>query len=78
MRLLPASVVRPLFLGLAILSCAPERAVGPTLTPRGLSADISAAAASTSTVVISQIYGGGGNAGATLKNDFIELFNRSS
>jgi uncharacterized repeat protein (TIGR02543 family) len=29
-------------------------------------------------VVISQIYGGGGNAGATLKNDFIELFNRSS
>ena len=27
-------------------------------------------------VVISQIYGGGGNAGATLKNDFVELFNR--
>jgi DNA/RNA endonuclease G (NUC1) len=26
-------------------------------------------------VVISQIYGGGGNAGATLRNDFIELFN---
>ena len=29
-------------------------------------------------VVISQIYGGGGNAGAIYKNDFIELFNRSS
>src|SRR5215831_2239670 len=29
-------------------------------------------------VVISQIYGGGGNSGATLKNDFIELMNRSS
>ena len=29
-------------------------------------------------VVISQVYGGGGNAGATLKNDFIELFNRSA
>src|SRR5437867_12536526 len=28
------------------------------------------------TVVISQVYGGGGNSGATLKNDFIELFNR--
>jgi hypothetical protein len=28
-------------------------------------------------VVISQIYGGGGNAGATFQNDFIELFNRS-
>src|SRR5213078_2158521 len=29
-------------------------------------------------VVISQVYGGGGNAGATYKNDFIELFNRTS
>ena len=29
-------------------------------------------------VVISQIYGGGGNSGATLKNDFIELFNRDT
>ena len=27
-------------------------------------------------IVISQVYGGGGNAGATYKNDFIELFNR--
>jgi len=27
-------------------------------------------------VVISEVYGGGGNAGATLKNDFIELYNR--
>ena len=27
-------------------------------------------------VVISQVYGGGGNAGATLRNDFVELFNR--
>lgn len=31
-----------------------------------------------SQVVISQVYGGGGNSGATLKNDFIEIFNRSS
>lgn len=29
-------------------------------------------------VVISQVYGGGGNSGATLKNDFIELFNNGS
>jgi len=29
-------------------------------------------------VVISQVYGGGGNSGATHKNDFIELFNRSA
>src|SRR5438876_7648651 len=36
------------------------------------------AAAVSSTVVVSQVYGGGGNSGATLKNDFIELFNRGS
>src|SRR6266550_2311350 len=29
-------------------------------------------------VVISQVYGGGGNSGATFKNDFIELFNRGN
>ncbi|TAE24436.1 MAG: hypothetical protein EAZ91_20420 [Cytophagales bacterium] len=29
-------------------------------------------------VVISQIYGGGGNTGSTYKNDFIELFNRGN
>ncbi len=29
-------------------------------------------------IVISQLYGGGGNAGATLRNDFIELFNRGN
>ena len=29
-------------------------------------------------IVISQIYGGGGNAGSTLRNDFIELFNRGN
>jgi predicted extracellular nuclease len=34
-------------------------------------------AASTS-IVISQVYGGGGNTGATFKNDFIELYNGGS
>jgi DNA/RNA endonuclease G (NUC1) len=29
-------------------------------------------------VVISQVYGGGGNSGATLKNDFVEIFNRGT
>ncbi|MDQ6423143.1 chitobiase/beta-hexosaminidase C-terminal domain-containing protein [Paenibacillus sp. LHD-117] len=33
------------------------------------------AAADNSGIVISQVYGGGGNSGATLKNDFIELYN---
>lgn len=31
-----------------------------------------------SQVIISQVYGGGGNSGATFKNDFIELFNRGA
>ncbi len=29
-------------------------------------------------VVISQVYGGGGNSGAVFRNDFVELFNRSN
>ena len=29
-------------------------------------------------VVVSQVYGGGGNAGATLKNDYVELYNRGT
>ena len=29
-------------------------------------------------VVISQVYGGGGNAGASFTHDFIELFNRGT
>jgi len=32
----------------------------------------------TSTVAVSQIYAGGGNAGATYTNDFVELFNRGA
>src|SRR5512141_669119 len=33
---------------------------------------------STASVVVSQVYAGGGNAGATYANDFVELFNRGS
>src|SRR5258708_40043917 len=36
-----------------------------------------ASAVSTS-IVISQVYGGGGNGGSTYKNDFIELYNRGA
>ena len=36
------------------------------------------ASATSSGIVISQVYGGGGNSGATYKNDFIELFNRGA
>jgi predicted extracellular nuclease len=41
----------------------------------GLSSPAMAAPAD---VVISQVYGGGGNTGSVYKNDFIELFNRSA
>ncbi|MEV4179348.1 ExeM/NucH family extracellular endonuclease [Nonomuraea sp. NPDC049709] len=37
----------------------------------------SVAAAAPGTVVISQVYGGGGNSGAPFSNDYVELFNRS-
>jgi predicted extracellular nuclease len=43
----------------------------------GVVAAAPASAASTS-VVVNEAYGGGGNSGATLKNDFIELANRST
>src|SRR6185369_2920663 len=36
-----------------------------------------AAPAASSTIVISQIYGAGGNSGATWQNDYVELFNLS-
>ncbi len=38
----------------------------------------SAAHASASGVVVSQVYGGGGNASATYSNDYVELFNAGS
>ncbi|WP_207505429.1 lamin tail domain-containing protein [Telluribacter humicola] len=40
-----------------------------------VSGTVTAPTPTTSTVVISQVYGGGGNSGATYKNDFIELYN---
>lgn len=37
-----------------------------------------AARSASSDVVVSQVYGGGGNSGATYANDFVELFNRGT
>jgi len=48
-----------------------------TLMAAALSAALSVPALAASPVVISQVYGGGGNSGATLTHDFVELFNRS-
>lgn len=44
----------------------------------GLMAQMAAAQSAQPDVVISQVYGGGGNSGAEYTHDFIELFNRSS
>ncbi|HEX2191115.1 MAG TPA: lamin tail domain-containing protein [Longimicrobiaceae bacterium] len=60
----------PSALVLALFACSdaplgPSSAEGPLLST----------GVSRPAVVISQIYGGGGNSGATLTNDFIELFN---
>lgn len=46
-----------------------------SLVGTGLMAFAIVAQASASGVVISQVYGGGGNTGATLRNDYVELFN---
>ncbi|RCW72813.1 hypothetical protein DES41_103420 [Pseudorhodoferax soli] len=60
--------------------CSPLRRLPAALTlalPLGLAA-LAATTAPAHAVVISQVYGGGGNSGATLKNDFIEIFNNGS
>jgi DNA/RNA endonuclease G (NUC1) len=62
---------------LLFVGCAKDALVtGPELSPSGPAFDFGTTAASP--IVISQIYGGGGNAGATLKNDFIEVHNRGT
>lgn len=52
-----------------------SRNLTPFATAMALAVMSLASHASTNGVVISQVYGGGGNSGATLKNDFIELLN---
>ena len=47
-----------------------------TLTPAAQAAGTAEIASPD--IVISQVYGGGGNTGATYRNDFIELFNRGA
>ncbi len=52
-------------------------ATGSTLTAQQPAKAISQPAVSTS-IVISQLYGGGGNTGATYQNDYVELLNISA
>ena len=54
-------------------------AVVGTLTAGGLLATAPSASATPSTgVVINEVYGGGGNSGATFRRDFVELQNRGA
>ncbi len=55
-------------------ACTADKLVGPNqMAPTApVAASLPAGAGP---IVISQVYGGGGNSGATLKNDFIELYN---
>ncbi len=67
-----------LLLGVLLTACTGDAVVAPT--PDGLlpAHDAAPPALIGPAVVISQVYGGGGNSGATLRNDFIELFNRGT
>jgi predicted extracellular nuclease len=58
--------IRPV---VVLATVAAAAGVALTATPAG---------AASPDVVISQVYGGGGNSGATFTNDFIELFNRGT
>ncbi len=53
-------------------------AVAAILAIGSVAASPPTASALSATVVISQVYGGGGNTGAIYQNDFVELFNRGS
>src|SRR3954471_22863778 len=70
-----ARIAFTVVVGIALVSCgdlvtSPRMRVKPT--PATFT---SVPLTTTAKVVISQVYGGGGNAGATIKNDFIELYN---
>jgi len=49
-----------------------------TLLLAGALLSVSVARGATSSVVVSQVYAGGGNSGAAFTNDFVELFNEGS
>jgi DNA/RNA endonuclease G (NUC1) len=77
-RMSPSALRRVVLLtvGAFLLSCRETPTAPRDTASKDLSAQDSIALGPP--VVISQVYGGGGNSGATLKNDFIELFNPGS
>jgi DNA/RNA endonuclease G (NUC1) len=71
-RTLSAALVA---LALVASSCSENNPAAPAV--RAMSGLSAVNADAGSSVVISEVYGGGGNSGAQFKNDFIELHNRS-
>lgn len=64
---------------IVIIACGKDALVtAPLAVPGSVRGDVEALGETYPQVVISQIYGGGGNSGATLKNDFIEIHNNGS
>ena len=49
--------------------------VAPVLALGGVLLGAAPASAASSSVLLNEVYGGGGNSGATWRNDFVELFN---
>jgi len=71
-----ARTLRLAALAVALTACASETINSPG---RGVQPSRDTGPVSdTGHVVISQVYGGGGNSGATIENDFIELYNSST
>ena len=66
----PIRSLAPL-IALTLFGCAAEPTTAPLVQTQS-------AIATNPAIVVSQIYGGGGNASASFQNDFIELFNRTS
>ena len=57
---------------------APPRTPGKLTVLAALLAGLALPAIAASDLVISQVYGGGGNSGSVYSNDFVELFNRGT
>ena len=73
MRLSVARSALVMLAGLNIVSCN-DMPTRPSTAPRS-AGQASLDGTESPQVVISQVYGGGGNSGATYKNDFVELYN---
>jgi DNA/RNA endonuclease G (NUC1) len=67
-----------LLFGAAAMALASCVAPDGSLAPRTLDQPKRITVVPLGNVVISQVYGGGGNSGALIKNDYIELFNNSN